>query len=107
VLLVVAIVLAIFFLPQPWGIVAVVAAGVVEAAESLALLRWSKRRRTRVGVETLVGRTAIAVGRLAPRGQVKIGGELWEACSDRPVEGGTEVVVKGIEGLTLVVEGRS
>jgi membrane-bound serine protease (ClpP class) len=107
VLLVIAIVLAIFFLPQPWGLIAVVAAGVVETAESLLLLWWSQRRRARVGVETLVGRRAVAVSLLAPRGQVKIDGELWDARSDGSVEGGAEVVVRGIEGLTLLVESSS
>ena len=103
-LLVVAIVLAVFFLPQPWGLVAVAGAGVVEAAESLFLLKWSQRRRSRVGVETLVGRTAVALGPLTPQGQVKVDGELWDARSDGPVEAGAEVVVRDIEGLTLVVE---
>jgi membrane protein implicated in regulation of membrane protease activity len=107
VLIVIAILLAIFFLPQPWGLLAVVVAGVVETAESLLFVWWSQRRRARVGVETLVGRTAVAVSALAPRGQVKIDGELWEARSDGLVESGTEVVVKDVEGLTLLVEGSS
>ena len=104
-LLVIAILLAIFFLPQPWGLLAVAAAGVLEAAESLLFLWWSQRRRAHVGVETFLGRRAVAVSALVPRGQVKIDGELWEARSDEPVESGTEVVVRGIEGLTLLVKG--
>ncbi len=54
-----AILLAIFVLPSPWGIVAVVAGGLLDVSESLLLLRWSRRRRAVTGVEALVGRTAV------------------------------------------------
>ena len=95
-----AILLAIFVLPSPWGIVAVIAGGVIDIGESLALLKWSKRRRSSVGVETLVGKRAVV---LTPT-QVRVEGEIWEARSERPLTPGEEVVVHGVEGLTLVVE---
>jgi membrane-bound serine protease (ClpP class) len=99
----VAIVLAIFVLPQPWGIVAVGGGATVDVLQTVAFLRWSQRRRASVGPETLVGRRAVAVTALAPRGQVRLEGELWAAVSDEPVESGDEVVVERVEGLTLVV----
>jgi membrane protein implicated in regulation of membrane protease activity len=95
-----AILLAIFVLPSPWGIVAVIAGGVIDIGESLALLKWSKRRRSSVGVETLVGKRAVV---LTPT-QVRVQGEIWEARSKRPLTPGEEVLVDGVEGLTLVVE---
>jgi membrane-bound ClpP family serine protease len=104
VLFVVAILLAIFVLPQPWGLIVVVVAGVAELAESGFLLWWSQRRNARVGVETLVGQKAVAVGVLAPAGQVKVGGEIWGARSDTAISSGTAVVVRGVDGLTLLVE---
>jgi membrane protein implicated in regulation of membrane protease activity len=103
-LLVVAILLAIFLLPAPWGIVAVAGAGAIEVGEALFFVRWSQRRRARMGVETLVGRRAIVMSALAPAGQVKIDGELWGARSDSPVESGCVVVVRDVDGLTLLVE---
>jgi membrane protein implicated in regulation of membrane protease activity len=97
-----AILLAIFVLPSPWGIVAVITGGLIDIAESLVLLKWSKRRRSSVGVEALVGRTAVVS---APT-QVRVAGEIWEARSDRPLVLGEEVVVRAVEGLTLVVDAR-
>jgi membrane protein implicated in regulation of membrane protease activity len=102
VLLVGAILLAIFVLPAPWGVVAVVTGGLLDITESLVLLKWSRRRRSPVGVEALVGRRAVVS---APT-QVRVAGELWEARSDQPLVPGDEVVVRAVEGLTLVVDGR-
>jgi membrane protein implicated in regulation of membrane protease activity len=44
------------------------------------------------------------VSRLAPRGQVKLDGEIWEARSDEPVDAGAELVVRRVDGLVLGVE---
>jgi membrane-bound serine protease (ClpP class) len=96
-----AILLAIFVLPSPWGLLAVVAGGLLDVAESLFLLRWSRRRRAGTGAEALVGRRAIVSS--TPT-QVRIAGELWEARSDRPLRPGEEVVVRAVDGLTLLVE---
>jgi membrane-bound serine protease (ClpP class) len=103
-LFLIALILALFVLPSPWGVVAVLVAGVLEIGETLFFLRWSKRRQTSVGVETLVGRTGVAVGDLWPTGQVKVDGEIWGARCDGGCDSGTEVVVRSIEGLTLVVD---
>jgi membrane-bound serine protease (ClpP class) len=57
------------------------------------------------GALTLVGRTAVVRTRLQPRGQVYLHGELWqaEAGDGEDVDPGREVVVEGVEGLTLRV----
>ena len=102
-LLVLAIVAAILWLQAPWGIVAVAVAAVVELAESLALIWWSKRRRAQVGSEALMGRSAVAVTPLRPDGQVRIDGELWQARCEEGAEAGDAVRILGLEGLTLVV----
>jgi membrane-bound serine protease (ClpP class) len=94
------ILLAVFVVPWPWGIATVVGGGALDIVESLVLLRWSKRRRSPVGAEALVGRTAV----VANHTQVRVAGELWEARSDRPLAPGDEVVVRSVDGLTLVVE---
>ena len=95
-----AILLAIFVLPSPWGIVAVVAGGLTDIAESLVLLKWSRRRRAVTGVETLIGETAV----VSSPTQVRVAGEIWEARSDRMLVPGDKVVVHGVEGLTLLVD---
>jgi len=95
-----AILLAIFFLPSPWGIVAIFAGGLIDIAESLVLLKWSRRRRAVTGVEALFGRTAV----VSSSTQVRVAGELWEARSGRVLVPGEEVVVHGVDGLTLLVD---
>ena len=98
-----AILLAIFVLPSPWGIVAVVAGGLLDVSESVLLLKWSRRRRALTGVEALVGRTAM----VSSPTQVRVAGELWEAVSDVPLVVGQKVEVTEIDGLTLRVSPRS
>jgi membrane protein implicated in regulation of membrane protease activity len=99
-LLLAGIRLAVFVVPWPWGLVTVVAGGLLDVGESLAFMKWSRRRKAAVGVEALVGRTAV----VANPTQVRVAGELWEARADRPLRAGDEVVVRAVEGLTLVVE---
>jgi len=95
-----AILLAIFLLPSPWGIVAILAGGLIDIAESLVLLKWSRRRRAVTGAEALIGKTAV----VSSPTQVRVDGEIWEARSDRLLRPGDEVVVQGVEGLTLFVD---
>jgi membrane protein implicated in regulation of membrane protease activity len=94
------ILLAVFVVPWPWGIVTVVAGGLLDIGESLAFVKWSRRRRSPVGAEALVGQTAV----VATQTQVRFAGELWEARSGAPLRVGDHVVVRAVDGLTLVVE---
>jgi membrane-bound serine protease (ClpP class) len=102
--LLVALLLAFFVLPAPWGLVAVLGSLVVEVGEAALFVWWSKRRRAQVGAETLVGAEGVALGSLEPDGQVRLGGEIWRAHSASPVAAGGCVRVTAVEGLTLVVE---
>lgn len=63
----------------------------------------AQRRRVATGRRGLVGQRAVALGRLAPAGQVRYGGEIWNARSESEVAAGSEVVITGVEGLTLRV----
>ena len=69
-LTIIALVIALLFLSWPWNVVIVIAAAAVDIAETGVFVWWSRRRRRRgpaaVGAETLVGRTGIALARLAP-----------------------------------------
>jgi membrane protein implicated in regulation of membrane protease activity len=104
VLFLLGVFLAVFVLPSPWGLVAIVVGGLIDIAETGLFLWWSRRRRASVGVESLVGRTGVASTALLPEGQVRIAGELWKARCEGGCDPGTSVVVREIEGLTLVVE---
>ena len=101
-LLLIGIVLAILVLHGPWAVAAVALGGAAELAESLAWIRWSQRRRARVGAETLVGQIA----KVAAPGLVQVKGELWRARSTaaEPLAEGTTARILALEGLTLVVE---
>lgn len=61
---------------------------------------WSK---TTTGREGLVGEVGVVRSPLAPRGQIFLRGELWNAESEVPVETGDSVRVTQIDGLTLRV----
>lgn len=98
------ILLAVFVVPWPWGIATVVGGGVLDIAESLILLRWSRRRRAVTGAEALIGRTARVVTVCRPEGQVRVAGELWRARSATSADPGDEVVIRGVDGLTLLVD---
>jgi membrane protein implicated in regulation of membrane protease activity len=104
VLLVVAILAALFWLPPIWGLAAVVGAVAVELAEIAVFIWYSKRRRVTTGAEGLVGTIGIAVTPCEPEGQVRVEGELWKARCAEGARAGEQVVVEAIESpLTLVV----
>jgi|SRR5579859_5561 len=99
-----AVLLAIFVLHSPWGLIVVVLAGTWEIAQTFGAIWWSQRRRARVGAEALVGVQARTVSRCDPYGKVAVGGEIWNARCDSRVEPGDKVLVRGVQGLTLLVE---
>ncbi len=103
VILVGALLLAVFVLSPPWSYAVVVGAAVVELAE--AWLGWwlSHRPEPAVGVETLVGARGVAVSACRPYGQVRVRGELWQARCNDGADAGDAVEVVSVEGLTLVV----
>ena len=104
-LLFIGIVLAIFVLPSPWGLVAVAVGAALEIAETSVLSSGGRSAGTRpVGVESLVGKRGVAVDALWPEGQVRVNGEIWKARCAGGCDPGTSVVVRRIDGLTLEVE---
>jgi membrane protein implicated in regulation of membrane protease activity len=102
--LVVGLLLAIFVLDEPWSWVVVGVAVAWEIAETTLLVLWSQRRTAHVGTEALVGRTAVVAADCRPYGQVRVAGELWGARCEAGASAGDEVVVRAVDGLTLVVE---
>jgi membrane-bound serine protease (ClpP class) len=106
VLFLIALLLAIFVLPSPWGVIAVVIGLTLDVIEVTVGVWYSKRRRASVGTESLVGATGVALGELLPEGQVRVNGEIWRARCEVGCDAGTPVVVRAVNGLTLEVEPR-
>jgi membrane-bound serine protease (ClpP class) len=104
VLFLIALLLAIFLIPSPWGIILVAGALVVDVIEVSVGLWYSKRRRATVGTDALLGVTGVAIDDLSPEGQVKVNGEIWRARCEEGCEAGSSVVVRAVNGLTLEVE---
>lgn len=105
--LIVAIALAIFVLPSPWGIVAVFLGIAIEVGEQVFWFRYQARRKVRTGVEGHIGERAEVVRALDPEGRVKFRGEVWKARApdaNKAIEAGAIVRVTGTEGLTLAVQ---
>lgn len=103
-LLVAAILLAVFVLGPPWNVLVVAGAAFVELAETWFWISYSKRRKVQVGAETMVGELAEVVEPLRPLGRVRVRGELWRARCEEGALPGERVRVRGLDGLTLEVE---
>ncbi|HEY1238702.1 MAG TPA: NfeD family protein [Solirubrobacterales bacterium] len=103
-LLVGALVLAVFVLPPGWGLALVVVAMVIEVAEVGFWIRFLRRYRIRTGVEGLIGSSAEVIEPCEPRGRVRLRGEIWHAVCPGGAGMGERVTVTGVDGLTLEVE---
>jgi membrane-bound serine protease (ClpP class) len=67
----------------------------------------ARRNKSMLGVDTLIGQTAIASDALEPtikNGQIFIHGELWQAKTTVPIRKGETVRVTARKGLLLFVE---
>jgi membrane-bound serine protease (ClpP class) len=103
VILLIAIALS-FFVPWPWNLLVVLGGIILEVGEVIWGLRLARRWRPKTGAEAMIGMRAEVVSALHPNGQVRLKGELWEATCDAGAEPGEKVVVRQMNGLTLVVE---
>lgn len=92
--------------PSPW----LVGLGLGGAgAFALVVVRAALRSRHEpvvTGVEALIGRRGVAVTDLAPLGTVRVDLEPWqaEATAGKPIYAGEDVVVVGVEGVTVKVQ---
>ena len=101
-LVLIAILAAVFFLPSPWGLVAVLGALVVDLAEVGFGLWYAKRRKPQTGAEALIGAIGRVVVRCDPLGQVRVAGELWQARAEDGADTGDDVRVEAV-GPDLVL----
>jgi membrane protein implicated in regulation of membrane protease activity len=89
-----------------WPLWIVPAGLVLAVAKDLVMYRFV-RHTLQPPRPALVGARGRAVDRLAPRGYVRVDGELWRAETAGPtIEPGTEIIVRNTDGLTLHVDPR-
>ena len=103
-LLILALILALVFLPAPWAVLVIAVAAVLELCLWFFGIRYSRRRRAQVGVQTMIGTVGEAITSLTPDGQVKVDGEIWRAHGSPEIRAGDAIRITGIDGLTLEVE---
>jgi membrane-bound serine protease (ClpP class) len=96
--------LLLLLLPDPWNVVAALAALALGGLEVLYFYRRMRGVKVATGVENLVGAVGKAVEPLDPDGHVRVHGELWQARSAKPAAQGAKVRVVAVDGLELEVE---
>ena len=93
-------------LPAAWAL-GLLALWILKNLLGYALLRDAFAPSRATGPEALQGRSASVVEALAPRGRVRVNGELWWAevvPETVPCPTGSRVTIRGCRGLTLLVE---
>jgi membrane-bound serine protease (ClpP class) len=87
-------------------IVTLLPAVLVAAVVSVSVVRLAAQTRAHrptTGAAALLGARGSAETRIDPGGWVKVGGELWKAHAEAPVEAGEMIRVTGIDGLELQI----
>lgn len=100
-------IVGLFFLPDPWRVVVLAVAALVEVGEVFLWIKFLRRYRVTTGAEGLIGARAEVIEACAPRGRVRVRGEIWNARCSPAAGAGEAVRVAAVEGLTLVVESES
>jgi membrane protein implicated in regulation of membrane protease activity len=104
VLLLTAIVLAVFFLPAPWNGLVVALGVLAEAGEAVFGIWYSRRRGSAADAERMIAATVRVIEPCRPRGLVSYKGERWNAVCAEGADIGERVQIAAIDGSTLVVE---
>ena len=87
-----------------WGIAIIIIAAVAFVTIAIIWGIRAHRQRVSAGKEELVGKTAVVVVALEPRGVVFVEGERWTAISERGhMEPEEEVTITKVDGLKLWV----
>jgi len=77
------------------------------AALAICIYRLGSRalkKKPVAGLETMVGSRGRVISPLAPKGTIRISGELWAATSlNKRINAGEEVIVVGQDRLKLIV----
>jgi membrane-bound serine protease (ClpP class) len=94
----------LFVLPDPWRILALAAAMVIEVGEVYFWIRFLRRYRVTTGAEGLIGKRVEVLEACEPAGRVRVHGEIWNARCAAGVRPGQTARITAVDGLTLRVE---
>ena len=87
-----------------WLLVVVMVAWAIYSCVTSSLVGRVIGRATAVGPEALIGVKGTTTTPLSPDGCMRVGTELWRACSIAgDIDVGAEVIIVGINRLTLLV----
>jgi membrane protein implicated in regulation of membrane protease activity len=92
-----------------WGAAALLVAWVMKDAALYPWLRSAYETDSRLVIERMIGLAGVAVEPLAPRGYVRVRGELWQAepaVEDLQIESGHPITVDAVRDTTLLVRPR-
>jgi membrane-bound serine protease (ClpP class) len=101
--LLLALLLALFVVPMPWALLVLAAGAVGEVGEIVWGRRLARKWRPRTGASAMVGLEAEVVSALRPTGQVRVVGELWAATCEAGADAGETVRIEAVDGLVLRV----
>jgi membrane protein implicated in regulation of membrane protease activity len=67
--------------------------------------RWTATRKEKTNIDTIVGKKGVVLQSIAPNdhGRVKVGNEEWRARAEERIDKDEEIVVTGVQGVTLTV----
>lgn len=70
------------------------------------LVKKMKVGKEHTNVDAMIGRTVVVTKDISPvaPGEAKVGGLTWAAAADHTIAAGTEVVIKRVEGVKIIVE---
>ena len=70
----------------------------------MTLVVRAHKNRVVTGTEAMIGELGVARTAVEAQGKVVVRGELWNATSRTAIAEGARVRVRGVDGLTVVVE---
>ncbi len=98
------------FMPAEWisdfrqTVFAIVILSIVIIVIGLGFVMKTRLKKPTTGRDELIGEVVRAETDIDPEGTVHIHGEIWRASATEPVRKGEDVVIRDVDGLTLVVE---
>jgi len=104
VLLLTAIVIAVFVLSAPWNGLVLGLGLVGEAGEMIFGIWYSLRRRVAADAERMIGATVKVIEPCRPRGFVSYKGERWDAVCAAGADGGERARISAVNGRLLELE---
>jgi membrane protein implicated in regulation of membrane protease activity len=84
-----------------WGLILMI---IALGAYNYATYRLGKKALVRKPIISPdIGNTGRTATLISPRGYVRVNGELWQASCNSAIGAGEEIIVVGIQGMTLLI----